>query len=58
MTVYVIKNTNDNRFMVCRREGLAESWATGAFYNTFEEAYRVAKVYGWGATPIDETNHH
>ena len=57
-TTYVIKNTNDNKFMVCYREGLCESWATGRFYNTFAEAYEMAKAYGFGEEPKDETRHH
>ena len=58
MTVYVVKNTSDEKFMVCDRTGLCESLTTPYTYETFEEAYRVAKVYGWGREPIDETRHH
>ena len=58
MTVQVIKNTSDEKFMVCDRTGLCESLTTPYTYETFEEAYRVAKIYGWGREPIDETRHH
>lgn len=57
-TKYVIKNTNTNEFMVCYRECLTDGLATGRLYKTFEEAYKVAKIYGSGREPIDETRHH
>ena len=58
MTVQVIKNTSNEKFMVCSRTGLCESLTTPYTYETYEEAYRVAKAYGWGREPIDETRHH
>lgn len=56
---YIIKNTNNNKFMVVNRIGLCETLATFKMYNTYEEAYKTAKAYCFkGNEPIDETKHH
>lgn len=53
---YVIKNTNDNRFMVSYREGKCDS--LHSLHKTYEEAYKEAKAYLCGEEPTDETRHH
>ena len=55
---YVIKNNNKGKFMVCYREGMVDSLNAWMIYDTFEEAYSVAKAYNFGHEPIDETKHH
>ena len=53
---WVIKNTNNNEFMVCHREGRTDSlWR---IFKTFEEAHSYAKGCNFGNEPIDETKHH
>ena len=55
---YVIKNTNNDEFMVCRREGKVDSLRATNIYKTYEESYKVAKAYNFGREPMDETRHH
>ena len=55
---YVIKNTNKDKFMVCYREGMVDSLRATNIYETYEEAYKVAKAYNFGHEPMDETRHH
>ena len=55
---YVIKNTNNDEFMVCRREGKVDSLRATNIYKTYEESYNVAKAYNFGREPMDETRHH
>jgi len=55
---YVIKNTNTGEFMVCSRAYLVDAMATWRLYKTYDEAYAVAKAYGFGREPVDETRHH
>ena len=55
---YVIKNTNKDKFMVCYREGMVDSLRATNIYETYEEAYCVAKAYLCGKEPTDETRHH
>lgn len=55
---YVIKNTNKDKFCVCYREGLCDSLRATNIFETYEEAYRVAKAYLFGQEPTDETRHH
>jgi len=55
-TTYVIKNTNDNRFMVAHREFGVDS--RHSVHDTYEAAYKEAKIWNWGREPIDETKHH
>ena len=55
---YVIKNTNKEKFMVVYREGMVDSLRATDVYDTYEEAYKVAKAYLFGKEPTDETRHH
>ncbi len=55
---YVIKNTNKDKFMVCYRECMVDRLAAWMVYDTYEEAYKVAKAYNFGNEPVDETKHH
>lgn len=55
---YVIKNSNKDEFMVCWREGMVDGHNAWMTYKTFEEAYRIAKIYNHGNEPVDETRHH
>ena len=57
-TTYVIKNTNKDKFMVCHRAGMVDSLAAWMIYDTYEEAYKVARAYNFGREPVDETRHH
>lgn len=58
MSTYIIENTNTEKFMVVRREGMVESMVGGVIYETYEGAYKLAKAYNCGREPIDETRHH
>ena len=54
MISWVIKNTNDKKFMVVHRECGSDSlWS---IHNDFESAYKTAKAMGFGKEPINEAN--
>lgn len=55
---YVIKNTNKDKFCVCYREGKCDSLRATNIFDTYEQAYRIAKAYNNGREPLDETKHH
>ena len=56
INTYVIKNSNTNRFMVVHRECHVDCYHS--MHDTYEEAYKEAKIWNWGKEPIDETTHH
>ena len=55
---YVIINTNKDKFAVVHTEGSVRTRAAWMVYDTYEEAYAVAKAYLFGQEPTDETRHH
>ena len=55
---YVIINTNKDKFAVVHTEGSVRMLTAWMVYDTYEEAYVVAKAYLFGQEPTDETRHH
>lgn len=55
---YVIVNTNKNKFAVIHTEGNVRTLTARMVYDTYEEAYAVAKAYLFGQEPTDKTKHH
>ena len=55
---FLVENTNTEKFMVVRREGICESMLGGIIYDTYEKAYDLAKAFNCGREPLDQTRHH
>lgn len=55
---YVVMNTNKDKFMVVYRDCGSDSLDPRMIYDTYAEAYRIAKIWNHGEEPLDETRHH
>ena len=53
-----IRNTRDGKFAVVCREGSVRTLDWRHVYDSFEEAYKTAKVWSFGGEIVDETTHH
>lgn len=53
---YIVKNTNDDRFMVCCRECGTDRLRS--LHASFADAYQTARACLFGQEPTDETKHH
>ena len=54
----VIINTNSGKFGVVETEGCVRILNPMNVYDTFDEAYKHAKILLRGQEPTDETRHH